>query len=124
MIHGSRSHFIGSSPKGRKGRVDAIGWAIGGSGGAKDGRVQDVVIQGSHFVPMDNPSEVAKATADWLVKEMERWVILEDEERSSQKAVPVEQRAELSDDWKFWAQNIYASRQPGGAFSVAKAAKL
>jgi len=124
MIHGSKSHFIGSSPKGRKERVEAVGWATGGSGGVKDGRVQDVVIKGSHFVPMDNPSGVAKAAADWYASEMDRWYTLDEEERSAQEGVPVGQRAELSDDWKFWARKVYASRQPGGASSVAKSAKL
>jgi pimeloyl-ACP methyl ester carboxylesterase len=124
MIHGSRSHFIGSSPKGRKERIDAVGWATGGSGGARDGRVKDVVIKGSHFVPMDNPSEVAAATAEWFTKELQRWKASEEEEMASWYKIPLDKRAELSDDWKFWAKKVYAGKQPGVAKPSAKPAKL
>jgi pimeloyl-ACP methyl ester carboxylesterase len=124
LIHGDRSHFIGSSSKGRKERVEAVGFATGGSGGVQEGRVKDVTVKGSHFVPMDNPAGVAKEAADWLAQEMWRWAREEEQEKAVWEAIPVDQRAELSDDWKFWAKKIYASRQPQAKRAPTKETKM
>ena len=50
------------------------GTGVGGSGGAKAGRVEKVVVQGTaHMVPMDKTQECAMLLAYWLEKGMERF---------------------------------------------------
>jgi pimeloyl-ACP methyl ester carboxylesterase len=115
FLHGDRSHMIGSSAKGRAECAEATGWATGGSGGARDGRVKDVTVPGSHFVPMENPEGIASVAAKWLDVGYLRWAGEGEAERATWHAMPVGQRTRLTDDWKFWAKDAYSGKQSRSA---------
>ena len=69
-----------SSPVFRKQKIDSTGIGTGGSGGAKEGRVKEIVLMKvGHLFPMEAVTESAKAIAEWLEKEMQR---SRDEEQS------------------------------------------
>ncbi|KAI0175200.1 prolyl aminopeptidase-like protein [Pestalotiopsis sp. NC0098] len=63
-----------STPDKRKFRLETTGTAAGGSGGAKAGRVAEVVMEGmGHLFPMEVPGQCAEHAAAWIEREMERW---------------------------------------------------
>ncbi|KAH6665399.1 Alpha/beta hydrolase family-domain-containing protein [Halenospora varia] len=64
-IYGQRSHL--SLPNLQKERMKVTGTSIGGSGGAKEGRVEQVVVKGAaHMVPCEKVGECADAITGWL----------------------------------------------------------
>ena len=69
-----------SSPILRKAKVEATGIGNGGSGGAKEGRVKEVVFKTvSHLVAMEVPKRTAEACADWMKDELKLWKSREDD---------------------------------------------
>ena len=63
-----------SYPKFRKQKLENTGIGVGGSGGAKEGRVKDVVLENiGHLVAMEAVGDCADAAAEWLGVEMRRW---------------------------------------------------
>lgn len=58
----------------RNKKTELTGISIGGSGGAKEGRVKDITLKGiSHLVPMEAPDQTAEAAVNWLERELQRW---------------------------------------------------
>jgi len=71
-VFGGRSPL--ATPKYRKAKMDRTGVGVGGSGGEKEGRVKEVVVEGgSHLVPLEKPKICAEIMALWLESEMGRW---------------------------------------------------
>ena len=69
-----------SNPVWRKRKVESTGIGTGGSGGARDGRVKEIIIEKfGHMFPIEDVTKSAKAAAEWLGEEMRRW---RDEEES------------------------------------------
>ncbi|KAI0129506.1 prolyl aminopeptidase-like protein [Xylariales sp. AK1849] len=63
-----------STPAKRKFRLETCGTGPGGSGGAINGRVEEVVMEGrGHLFPMEVPGECAPPAAEWIGREMGRW---------------------------------------------------
>ena len=75
-VFGGRSEA--SPPANRADKMARTGTGAGGSGGAKEGRVQEVVLDCGHLVGMEKPDECADACVDFMVDELDRW---EDKER-------------------------------------------
>jgi hypothetical protein len=68
-IFGSESDS--SSPEARKAKMDLTGAGPGGSGGAKEGRVEEVLLEGiGHLVAMEASEKCADSSATWLGKEL------------------------------------------------------
>lgn len=68
----------------RREKMEVTGTSLSGSGGAEQGRVKEVVIEGTgHLVPMEKVGETAGAAAHWLELEMALW--RETEERESRE---------------------------------------
>lgn len=58
------------------------GYGWGGSGGAREGRVRQVVVDGAgHLVAMEKPGVVAARAAGFIAEEMSRWRAEEEEHR-------------------------------------------
>ena len=55
-------------------KQEQTGIGVGGSGGAKEGRVKDVMLKGiGHLVPMEAVDDSAEHAARWLGQELQRW---------------------------------------------------
>ncbi|KAH6605658.1 hypothetical protein Trco_004811 [Trichoderma cornu-damae] len=55
-------------------KLDTTGIGVGGSGGAKAGRVKHVTHPDSgHLIPLEEPLFCAKAAAEWAKAEIEKW---------------------------------------------------
>lgn len=61
-----------SSPDMRKMRLETTGTGSGGSGGAKEGRVAEVLMENKgHLFPMEVPDQCAEHAMKWIAKELE-----------------------------------------------------
>ena len=71
-VYGGQSDL--SPPNLREEKVNITGTAVGGSGGAKAGRVSQVTSQThGHLIPMEAPQLCARASTEWIKGEIERW---------------------------------------------------
>lgn len=63
-----------STPAMRRERLEITGTGLGGSGGAKAGRVAEYVLEDTgHLVAMERPGVCAEKAAAWIGPEIERW---------------------------------------------------
>lgn len=99
-IFGSESNV--NPPDVRQEKLDLTGVGPGGSGGAKNGRVKAVTIEGyGHLVPMERTTEVATYAADFLVKDLEHWRREQEEfERWAKKRD--EEKWVISEEFEGW----------------------
>lgn len=96
-IFGSQSYL--SPPELRQQKLEATGAGVGGSGGAKAGRVKEVVGDYGHLIPMEDPLFCAEATAGWVKSEVERWWIGEREYEEWTRQ-PLSEKATISNEYK------------------------
>ena len=97
-IFGGQSDM--SSPAFRQIKMNVTGSAIGGSGGAKEGRVKEVVLKGiGHLVAMEASVQCADAAAPWLGQELERFRAVRREYLEWTKKSSVE-KTTLSQEWE------------------------
>ncbi|KAL8736264.1 MAG: hypothetical protein Q9166_000419 [cf. Caloplaca sp. 2 TL-2023] len=90
-----------SAPDLREQRMNTTGVGVGGSGGATEGRVKQVLFENAgHLIPMEIVEESADAAAEWLASEMGRWTQQEKDfqEKWSQKTRAEKQT--VSEEWK------------------------
>ncbi|KAI1100614.1 putative toxin biosynthesis protein [Jackrogersella minutella] len=84
-------------PDARKLKTETCGSGGGGSGGLKEGRVDQVVMEGrGHLFPMEVPGQCAAHAAVWIGKEMARWREQEREYEEWTK-LPVREKTMLSE---------------------------
>ncbi|KAM7213418.1 Alpha/beta hydrolase family domain containing protein [Rhypophila decipiens] len=63
-----------STPELRKAKMEITGAGVGGSGGAKEGRVQEIVLEGTgHLVAMERVGDCADGISTFLGRELDRW---------------------------------------------------
>ena len=98
-IFGGRSEI--SLPRLRQQKIETTGTGIGGSGGAKNGRVKEVLLDDiGHLIPMEAVNGCAQAAAEWLAPEIQRWRA---EEAEFERAWGQKSRSEkvmISEEWK------------------------
>lgn len=84
----------------RRKKMQSTGIGTGGSGGAQEGRVKDVVLDCGHLVPMEKVVECADAAASFAASEASRWeeTIREEQRRWLEK--PRIERVSLDDQWR------------------------
>ncbi|KAF2276226.1 toxin biosynthesis protein-like protein [Westerdykella ornata] len=89
-VFGSKS-FLTMHTENITEKMENTGVGVGGSGGAKEGRVSQVMVQDAgHLIPMEKVEESASHAAMWIGKEMQRWRInekLTEEEWGNRKGV-------------------------------------
>ncbi|KAL8739047.1 MAG: hypothetical protein Q9181_000229 [Wetmoreana brouardii] len=98
-IYGGKSDL--SAPKFREKRMDTTGVGVGGSGGAKEGQVKQVVFEGvGHLVPMEVVGQSADAAAGWLAQEMTRWTQQEREFEAKWSSKTKREKQTVTEEWK------------------------
>jgi pimeloyl-ACP methyl ester carboxylesterase len=89
-----------TSPESCQYKLDVTGTGTGGSGGAKEGRVEGVMLEGiGHLVAMEASEQCADAAAAWLGKEVKRFD-KEREEYIEWTKQSFEAKTTFSEEWK------------------------
>lgn len=97
FMHGGTSDI--SPPHLRHLRTSTCGVGPGGSGGPKEGRVADIVMEGmGHLFPMEDPGKTASHAAEWISKEMVRWR-REQAEYEAWTRLPMREKSTLSQEF-------------------------
>ena len=81
--------------------METTGIGVSGSGGAKEGRVKEVTLEGiGHLIPMIVPKVCAEKAVEWLAPELQRW--RDEEERWTREwlATGRRERQILSEEYK------------------------
>ncbi|KAJ9647940.1 hypothetical protein H2201_001306 [Coniosporium apollinis] len=87
-----------SAPEFRAEKMATTGTGVSGSGGAAEGRVKEVVMEGvGHLIPMERVKETAEACKEWIGAEMGRWREQEEKERKEWRDLPKEEKIRLSE---------------------------
>ncbi|KAK3941613.1 alpha/beta-hydrolase [Diplogelasinospora grovesii] len=91
-----------NTPDIRKEKMDLTGVGVGGSGGAKAGRVKEVVMVGyGHLVPMEATTECARHAADFIAQDINVWRKEEEEYQAWAKRPQMEKQV-LDEEWMGW----------------------
>ena len=81
-------------------KVNMTGTAIGGSGGVKEGRVEQVVVKGAaHLCTFEKPAECAEIVADWLGRDLKAWRKRVEIERNNRDDKSTADGLRLSEQW-------------------------
>ncbi|MCJ1360420.1 MAG: hypothetical protein MMC33_010425 [Icmadophila ericetorum] len=97
-IFGGKSNV--STEEWREQKLELTGTGVGGSGGAKEGRVEEVTLPGiSHLVPMEAPEQTAEAAATWLGRELQRWRDQEQKLEAARSQREAAWNIKVSEEW-------------------------
>lgn len=98
-IFGGRSAL--SSPDLRKQKMERTGTGVGGSGGKKEGRVKEVLLEDAgHLIPMENVGGVVHASAEWVIEELENWRASEEDWGKRWAAMSRSDKTMISEEWR------------------------
>ncbi|KAL9636662.1 MAG: hypothetical protein Q9164_002681 [Protoblastenia rupestris] len=98
-VFGAKSMM--SPPEARKAKLERTGTGVGGSGGAKEGRVREYVLEdGGHLMPMENVGKVAEEAGKWLSSELERWRNGEEEWKRQWEAKCRMEKTMITEEWE------------------------
>ena len=98
-VFGGKSSL--SLPEARRLKMLRTGIAPGGSGGAAQGKVKEVVVErAGHLLPMEAISETVAASTDWIAKQTELWSQTEEEWRHQWENKSLTDRTMISEEWK------------------------
>ena len=89
-----------SSPKAREAKLQRTGTSRSGSGGARNGRVRETVLDCGHLVPMERTIQCAEAAASFIDEEVSRWEAEERELDQRWEKLSRQQRTEINDQWR------------------------
>ena len=96
-IFGSKSNLSESELRADKMAMTGVGPS--GSGGAKAGRVKEVLLDAGHLIPMEKVAETADETSAWMLSELQRWRDDEKAFEGMRRAIPREKRALMTDEF-------------------------
>jgi pimeloyl-ACP methyl ester carboxylesterase len=88
-----------STPAERKAKMERTGAGAGGSGGAKKGKVKEVVLDCGHLVAMERVAQCAEAAVGFLKGELELWRMEQQAFEEGRKGVGMEVRM-VDERWK------------------------
>ncbi|KAK1817849.1 hypothetical protein LTR12_007720 [Friedmanniomyces endolithicus] len=96
-------------------RVERTGIGPGGSGGAKEGRVVETVMECvGHLLPFEGPGQCAVIAAEWLAKDVKAWEARREFARKHRDDRSIDMVA-LSEEWvrqaRLHYQKVKLSRQ-------------
>ncbi|KAK3644237.1 hypothetical protein LTR56_009774 [Elasticomyces elasticus] len=98
-----------------KAKVERTGSGAGGSGGAKEGRVEKAIVQkAGHLLPLEQPGRCAEVAAEWLSRDLKAWHERREYARKHRDDKSIDMLA-LSDEWiqkaKLHYQRVKRSRE-------------
>lgn len=97
-VFGGKSDL--SSPELRREKLELTGTGVGGSGGAKLGRVKEVLAEeNGHLVPLEAPQLCAHAAADWLRTALDSW-LKQEKEFEEWTRTPAADKVTIPEDFK------------------------
>ena len=97
-----------STPEDRQLKMDLTGTGPGGSGGARNGRVQQTVLPCGHLIPMEMVTESAKVCTSFIDQELHRWEMQMKRNRQQWEKYSRHDRLTIDERWR---ENI---GQPAG----------
>nr|KMM68109.1 hypothetical protein CPAG_04441 [Coccidioides posadasii RMSCC 3488] len=98
-IFGEKSDM--SKPEFCQEKLETTGVGVGGSGGAKEGRVGAYTLKKvGHLIPMEAVKDSAELSATWLGKELERWRREEEILWKQWEGKSKVERMTIDDEWK------------------------
>lgn len=113
-IFGEKSHL--APIKAQDERVSRTGIGTGGSGGAKEEKVEkSIVPRASHLLAFERPNETAAAAADWIRRWHERWLADEDRMRRYGTKTSEDGMLRMSKAWIDAASLPLDSSRPKGS---------
>ena len=90
-----------STPEARNLKMAKTGVGVGGSGGAQEGRVRQVLFEDAgHLIPMEFVRRTAYAAVDWIEQEMKLWRTNEEDWRRQWGAKKKIEKMRVSKEWK------------------------
>ncbi|TKA62326.1 hypothetical protein B0A49_05348 [Cryomyces minteri] len=113
-LFGSESPLSG--PAFRRDKMATTGVGVGGSGGAPEGRVREVLFDGAgHLIPMEIVGQTADECLAWLGPKMARWREGEEAERRQWAAVPERERVVLEKEYIEKVGGMVERQKKGGS---------
>lgn len=99
FIFGEESEL--STPERRREKIDITGVGVGGNGGARAGRVREVVLAGiGHLVAMEAVVQCAESASEWIGTELKKWNTDEEEARSRWAERLMIDKISIDDKWR------------------------
>jgi len=99
----------------RKGKVENTGTAPHGSGGAKAGKVEEVLLMDTgHLIAMEKVDETASNAASWIGKRMAEWNTDEAALKKYWDSVPEKEKYTLNKDYMEGLKIYKPSKPPKG----------
>ena len=90
-----------SHEQGRNEKMEATGVGLGGSGGAKEGRVKAHLLKNvGHLIAMEAVDETAQLAAEWIGPELRRWSEEQEAFRAEWSRRSKTEKATIGEDWK------------------------
>ena len=90
-----------SDPGSCRERVERTGTGVGGSGGAKKGKVKECVLEDAgHLAPFERPRDTAEAIGQFLVEALTTWQREEEEWNTWWRAKNRDGRTKITERWK------------------------
>lgn len=90
-----------SHEKARNEKMEVTGVGIGGSGGAKEGRVKAHLLKNvGHLIAMEAVDETARLAAEWIGPELRRWKEDEEAFRAEWRKKSKVEKATIDEGWK------------------------
>lgn len=84
-------------------KLEMTGAGVGGSGGAKAGRVKGVEgAENGHLIPLESPHFCAREAAHWIKTELDRWWV-EEREYEEWTRKPLAEKSTISEEYKKYA---------------------
>ena len=112
----------GVGPGVSEAKVANTGIGVGGSGGAKEGRVKSIELQNTgHMIPLEKPAETARATAEWITQEIKRWTAEEEDHVRVWGAKSRKEKQQLDEEWKSWMGGKPGTKKIGQGSGKEKA---
>jgi hypothetical protein len=82
-------------------KLERTGIGIGGSGGAKDGKVKGITLKGvGHLIPMEAVDRTADAVSEWIGAEMVTYSKEQSEWDENWKIKSRKEKQEIDDTWR------------------------
>lgn len=100
-----------SPPENRLEKMETTGTGVGGSGGAKAGKVQEAVLDCGHLVGMEQPPQCAEAASSFIDFELTKWEAQERRRDEALKNLSRQERVGINDAWR---EQVGAAAKPQG----------